>query len=117
MAGYLTTHVLDTTAGRPAEGMRIELHRIEGDARTLVRTAATNADGRTDGPMLREDEFATGVYELTFHIGAWLDAAGAPGKAPRFLDLAPIRFGMAEDSHHHVPLLFSPHGYSTYRGS
>lgn len=117
MAGYLTTHVLDTAAGRPAAGMRIDLHRIEGETRTLVRTMATNADGRTDGPILRQDEFVRGIYELTFHIGAWLDAAGAPAETPRFLDLAPIRFGMAQDSHYHVPLLFSPHGYSTYRGS
>ncbi|QIE55870.1 hydroxyisourate hydrolase [Pikeienuella piscinae] len=117
MAGYLTTHVLDTSAGRPAEGMRIELYRIEGEARTLIRTTTTNADGRTDGAMLPEDEFVRGVYELIFHIGDWLDAAGAPGEAPRFLDLAPIRFGMAEDGHYHVPLIFAPHGYSTYRGS
>lgn len=117
MTGYLTTHVLDTANGRPAEGLRIDLYRIEGGGRTFLRTLATNADGRTDEPILPEEEFLTGAYELVFHAGAWLDAIGAPGGSPRFLDEIPIRFGMDEDSHYHVPLLLSPFGYSTYRGS
>jgi 5-hydroxyisourate hydrolase len=117
MTGYLTTHVLDTARGCPAEGLRIELYRIEDERRTHLRTLTTNADGRTDGQILPAEEFATGVYELVFHAGAYLDACGTPPETPRFLDVIPIRFGMSEASHYHVPLLLSPFGYATYRGS
>ncbi len=117
MTGYLTTHVLDTARGCPAEGVAIDLYRIEGEARTHLRRLTTNADGRTDAQILPECEFATGVYELVFHAGDYLDASGAPGESPRFLDTIPLRFGMAEAAHYHVPLLLSPYGYSTYRGS
>ena len=117
MAGYLTTHVLDTARGCPAAGLTIELYRIEGESRSLIRAMQTNADGRTDAPILPQDEFAVGTYELVFHAGDYLDARFAPPDAPRFLDEVPIRFGMAEESHYHVPLLISPYGYSTYRGS
>ena len=117
MAGYLTTHVLDTARGCPAEGLTIELFRVDGDARHLLKTLITNADGRTDEQILPSDRFATGVYELVFHAGAYLDAVGTPPEAPRFLDVIPIRFGMSEPAHYHVPLLLSPFGYSTYRGS
>ena len=117
MAGYLTTHVLDTARGCPAQGLKIELFRIEGDARRHLRTLTTNADGRTDEQILPEAEFATGMYELVFHAGAYLDASGTPPEDPRFLDVIPIRFGMSEAAHYHVPLLLSPFGYSTYRGS
>ncbi|RME17200.1 MAG: hydroxyisourate hydrolase [Alphaproteobacteria bacterium] len=117
MAGYLTTHVLDTARGRPAAGMTVELFRLGPAGRTRLAAMVTNGDGRTDGPILPEADFAPGLYELLFHVGAWLDAAGAPGEAPRFLDEVPIRFGMAEPAHYHVPLLISPYGYSTYRGS
>ncbi|MGX0903963.1 5-hydroxyisourate hydrolase [Roseovarius sp. MBR-79] len=117
MTGYLTTHVLDTARGCPAEGLRIELYRIEDERRTHLRTLMTNADGRTDGQILPAEEFATGVYELVFHAGAYLDACGTPPETPRFLDVIPIRFGMSEASHYHVPLLLSPFGYATYRGS
>ena len=116
MAGYLTTHVLDTATGRPAAGMRITLYALDGGRRELAQVT-TNADGRTDGPILPQDRFAAGSYELVFHVGAWLDAQGNKGAAPRFLDEVPIRFGMAADDHYHVPLLVSPYGYSTYRGS
>ena len=116
MAGYLTTHVLDTGAGCPAAGLKIELYRL-GDGRELIATKVTNSDGRTDGAILPEASFATGEYELVFHAGAYLDATGAPGSDPRFLDVIPIRFSMAEADHYHVPLLLSPFGYSTYRGS
>ncbi|SLN36957.1 5-hydroxyisourate hydrolase [Roseivivax jejudonensis] len=117
MTGYLTTHVLDTARGLPAAGLEIELYRIEGDNRTKLKTVRTNADGRTDAQILPEAEFATGVYELVFHAGAYLDATGTPAEDPRFLDVIPIRFGMSQAAHYHVPLLLSPFGYSTYRGS
>ena len=117
MTGYLTTHVLDTARGCPAEGLKIELYRIDGDTRTLLRTLATNDDGRTDEQILPAAEFAIGDYELVFYAGAYLDASGTPPEDPRFLDVIPIRFGMSEQSHYHVPLLLSPFGYSTYRGS
>ncbi|MDD9743891.1 MAG: hydroxyisourate hydrolase [Marinovum algicola] len=117
MTGYLTTHVLDTARGCPAEGLKIELYRIEGDSRTLLKTLKTNDDGRTDEQILPAEKFATGTYELVFHAGAYLDATGTPPETPRFLDVIPLRFGMSEASHYHVPLLLSPFGYSTYRGS
>ena len=115
MAGFLTTHVLDTARGRPAAGMRITLYALDGERRQL-REVITNADGRTDGPILPEAEFTTGCYELVFHVGEWLHGHHQ-AEAPRFLEEVPIRFGMAEDDHYHVPLLVSPYGYSTYRGS
>lgn len=116
--GYLTTHVLDTARGRPAAGMRIALHRVTGGGRELLAEATTNADGRTDTPILERGRFAAGVYELTFHAGPYLDAVAGPADGPRFLDEVPIRFGVDDaDAHYHVPLLLSPFGYSTYRGS
>jgi len=115
--GYLTTHVLDTARGVPAAGMRIVLFRLDGGRRALAE-AVTNEDGRTDSPILPKGEFAPGSYELEFHAGAYLDATGTPPEAPRFLDVIPIRFGISDAaSHYHVPLLISPFGYSTYRGS
>ena len=117
MAGYLTTHVLDTARGCPAAGLKIDLYRIDGAARQHLRSLTTNDDGRTDSQILPETEFATGTYELVFHAGAYLDASDTPAEDPRFLDMVPIRFGMSEAAHYHVPLLLSPFGYSTYRGS
>lgn len=117
MAGYLTTHVLDTARGCPAEGLKIELFRIEGETRTHLKTLVTNDDGRTDEQILPESDFALGQYELVFHAGDYLDATGAAPESPRFLDVIPLRFGMSEQSHYHVPLLLSPFSYSTYRGS
>jgi 5-hydroxyisourate hydrolase len=116
-AGFLTTHVLDTARGCPAAGVRIELFRLDGAARVRVAETVTNADGRTDAPILPAAGFGTGMWELVFHAGDYLRATGQPGPAPLFLDEVPIRFGMAEDAHYHVPLLLSPYGYSTYRGS
>ena len=117
MPGYLTTHVLDTARGRPAEGMEIVLFRLDGTGRTELARMRTNQDGRTDRQILPEADFATGTYELEFHAGAWMDATGVDPESPRFLDVIPIRFGMSQDDHYHVPLLVSPYSYSTYRGS
>lgn len=117
MTGFLTTHVLDTARGCPAQGLKIELYRIDGDTRTHITSLTTNDDGRTNSQILPATDFSTGTYELVFHAGAYLDAIGTPAEDPRFLDVIPIRFGMSGQSHYHVPLLLSPFGYSTYRGS
>ncbi|WP_298917051.1 hydroxyisourate hydrolase [uncultured Roseobacter sp.] len=117
MAGYLTTHVLDTARGCPASGLEIELFRIEGAQRTSLRRLVTNEDGRTDVQILPEAEFETGTYELVFYCGDYLDRSGVAPESPRFLDEIPLRFGMSEAAHYHVPLLLSPFGYATYRGS
>lgn len=117
-SGRLTTHVLDTALGRPAKGLRIDLFLIEGEGRRLLRTVETNSDGRVDSPMLEGATFAVGTYELLFHAGDYLRATGAALAEPAFLDLIPLRFGIADaGSHYHVPLLLSPFSYSTYRGS
>jgi len=115
--GKLTTHVLDTASGKPAQGMAIDLYRINGEARVHIARFVTNSDGRVDAPLLVGEAFATGVYELEFHAGAYLDRTSPGLSEPKFLDRIPLRFGMAEDSHYHVPLLLSPYSYSTYRGS
>ncbi len=113
--GRLTTHVLDTALGRPAAGIRIELFLQGGDK---ITEAVTNDDGRCDAPLLDDANFAVGRYELIFHAGDYLRASEAPVTDPAFLDEIVIRFGIADaDAHYHVPLLLSPYGYSTYRGS
>ena len=115
--GRLTTHVLDTASGRPASGLRIELDRLDG-GRRRVAESVTNADGRCDAPLLQGAAFLPGVYELTFHAGAYFDAQGLDLPEPKFLDQVPIRFGIADaGAHYHVPLLISPFACSTYRGS
>ena len=116
--GRLTTHVLDTARGCPAEGIGIELFRVSGEMREKLASVVTNDDGRVDGPILADDAFTVGTYELVFMAGDYLRSSGAPMTDPAFLDQIPIRFGIAEpDAHYHVPLLLSPYGYSTYRGS
>lgn len=117
-SGYLTTHVLDTARGCPASGLRITLWRIDGDSRQKLAEVTTNDDGRTDGPILPAERFSTGRYELVFHAGDYLRRTGQQVTDPAFLEDIPVRFGIADaTSHYHVPLLLSPHGYSTYRGS
>ena len=115
--GFLTTHVLDTARGCPAEGIKIALYRVSGNSHRKIAETVTNADGRTDAPILPKEKFKTGSYELIFFAGDYLRANGLAATEPLFLDQVPIRFGMSEDDHYHVPLLLSPHGMSTYRGS
>ncbi len=112
--GRLTTHVLDTARGRPAAGMAIVLSRGDG----VLARAVTNADGRTDAPLLQGEALVAGTYELAFHAGDWLRREGLSTGETLFLDLIPIRFGIADAAaHYHVPLLISPFAYATYRGS
>ncbi len=117
MPGRLTTHVLDTTQGRPAANVMVQLWRIDSvGERTYLKTVSTTADGRTKEPLLSGGEMGVGVYELLFAVGAYF--AQQPLPTPPFLDEVPIRFGIADaDAHYHVPLLVSPWSYSTYRGS
>jgi hydroxyisourate hydrolase len=108
--------VLDTARGRPAEGMAVELFRHPGGERVAV--ARTNADGRTDEPLLGPGELRAGAYELVFDVGAYFAGAGLAAEAEPFLGLVPVRFGIADPgAGYHVPLLVSPWSYSTYRGS
>jgi 5-hydroxyisourate hydrolase len=116
--GRLSTHVLDNVNGKPARGVVIELFALEGEKRRSVLRTVTNADGRTDAPLMIGEAFHTGTYELIFEVGAYFKALGAPMATPPFLDVVPIRFTIAEpDGHYHVPLLVTPWSYSTYRGS
>ena len=115
--GRLTTHVLDTASGLPAAGLKIDLYRMSGDRRVHLKVAVTNDDGRCDAPLLEGAEFAMGQYELVFAAGDYLRRRGLSLPEPAFLDTIPIRFGIAQARHYHVPLLISPYGYSTYRGS
>jgi 5-hydroxyisourate hydrolase len=109
--GRLTTHVLDTAKGTPGAGIALELFRLEGQAGTLLAKATTNRDGRTDAPLLEGEAFRPGTYQLVFHVGAYFGSQG-------LFDAVPIRFKIADAAaHHHVPLLCSPWGYTTYRGS
>ena len=113
-AGRITTHVLDTAAGRPAAGLKIDFYRLDGSARELIKSVMTNDDGRCDDALLSGDAMTTGVFELVFHVGDYLDRSDEVS----FLDQVPVRFGIADPTvHYHVPLLVSPFGYSTYRGS
>ncbi len=115
--GRLTTHVLDTAAGRPAAGLRIELMLLSGAAAVVLADVVTNEDGRTAAPLLQGEALTRGLYELRFHAGAYLMRNGVLHEPP-FLDIIPVRFGIADPiGHYHVPLLLSPFGYTTYRGS
>jgi 5-hydroxyisourate hydrolase len=115
--GRLTTHVLDMASGHPAGGLRLRLYRL-AEARSLLGTTTTNADGRTDAPLLAGDALTTGLYEIEFDVGDYFRRHGTALASPLFLEVVPIRFGVSDaGKHYHVPLLLSPFGYSTYRGS
>lgn len=116
--GRLTTHVLDTARGMPAAGLTIELFALDGGERRRLTSATTNKDGRCDAPLLEGQALVAGSYELVFAVGAYFRGAGVASGNPAFLDLVPIRFQIADPAaHYHVPLLVSPYGYTTYRGS
>jgi 5-hydroxyisourate hydrolase len=114
----LSTHVLDVSRGRPAAGLVVELHLVTGSERQRLTAVTTNVDGRTDDPLLSGDRLQAGVYELTFRAGDYFRKMNVPLTNPPFLDDIVIRIGVAEGAgSYHVPLLLSPYGYSTYRGS
>lgn len=116
--GKLTTHVLDTAHGRPAAGMALELAFLEGGRWTTLASLRTNADGRTDRPLLEGAALRAGQYRLVFDVAAYFRGLGAALPEPPFLERVPLRFGIADPAaSFHVPLLCSPWSYSTYRGS
>ena len=116
--GRLSSHVLDTATGKPAPGVKLVLSEIGRSARGVLKEAITNTDGRTDQPLISGEPLRAGTYELTFHAGDYFRRAGLPLAEPPFVDIVPLRFGIAEpEGHYHVPLLVSPWSFSTYRGS
>ena len=118
MPAKLTPPVLDSAQGCPAQGVQIELWSLAGGTRKLLKTARTNADGRTDQPLLAAGEMGAGQYELVFYVGDYFAGNGSAAPQARFLDRVPVQFGIADiTSSYHVPLLVSPWSYSTYRGS
>lgn len=118
LAGRLSTHVLDTHRGRPANGVAVELFELWGEERRPVARGVTNADGRTDAPLISGRPVPIARYELRFSIGDYFAGLEVPLADPPFLDVVPIRFAVAEpEGHYHVPLLATPWGYTTYRGS
>jgi 5-hydroxyisourate hydrolase len=117
MTGKLTTHVLDTASGKPAAGMRIELHRLHRGEKIAIADRTTNTDGRTDEPLLSGDAMVVGKYRLLFHVAEYFASIGSPD-AGKFLDVVPVLFRIDDVVvAYHVPLLVSPWAYSTYRGS
>ena len=118
MAAKLSTHVLDTAHGRPAHGLQIELWSLAAGKRKLRKRVRTNADGRTNEPLLSAQEMKVGQYELVFFVGDYFKGAGRSKSKVCFLDRVPVRFGIGDaKASYHVPLLVSPWAYSTYRGS
>ena len=116
--GRLSTHVLDTVSGRPAAGVRVVLTERGASAEGVLKETVTNADGRTDEPLIGGAPLRIGTYEIAFHIGAYFAVTHVAAASPPFLDVVPVRFAIAEpEGHYHVPLLASPWSYSTYRGS
>ena len=114
----LTTHMLDTVSGKPAEGVRIDFSVADGDGYRLIRTVHTNADGRNAEPLLTAETMKVGQYQLVFFVAEYFARQKVPLAEPAFIDKAVIQFGIADaTSHYHVPLLASPWSYTTYRGS
>lgn len=114
----LTTHVLDTSLGVPAAGIKISLYKLIGNEQKLLKETVTNHDGRTDEPLLSDQEMTAGHFQLVFEMGDYFKTSHNDLADPLFIDSIPIRFGISDAaSHYHVPLLVSPFGYSTYRGS
>lgn len=114
--GYLSTHVLDTAQGKPANNVAIRLYSVDGQ-RSLIKSLLTNDDGRTDTLLLSENEFSPGTWELVFNVADYFSASKIDCDEPPFLDEITVRFTISHDHHYHVPLLVSPWSYSTYRGS
>jgi 5-hydroxyisourate hydrolase len=114
--GYLTTHILDTAQGKPANGIPIILYSISGQ-RQEIKRLVSNHDGRTNEQLLSTDEFKLGTWELVFSVGDYFHNTNLPKDKPPFLDEITLRFTISRDDHYHVPLLVSPWSYSTYRGS
>ncbi|KQV61674.1 MULTISPECIES: hydroxyisourate hydrolase [unclassified Duganella] len=116
--GKLSTHVLDITQGKPGAGVKVELFRVEGNTKVLLKTDTTNQDGRCEAPLLTGGEVVAGKYELVFAAGDYFAAQGVALPEPRFVDEVVIAFGIADaDANYHVPIVVSPWAYSTYRGS
>lgn len=116
--GKLTTHVLDTSQGKPGHGVAIRLFKIVDNSRQQMAATATNSDGRCDQPLLEGAALTTGVYELDFSVGEYFERMGVATAKPAFLDVVTLRFGVADaQAHYHVPLVVTPWSYSTYRGS
>ena len=116
--GYLTTHVLDVSAGKPAAQIEIRLFRLHNEDRQLLASVKTNSDGRCDGPLAADASFVAGTYELVFHAGDYFRRCGLVQEEPAFLEDVVLRFGVSDPAaHYHVPLLLAPYSYSTYRGS
>ena len=115
--GFLTTHVLDTSIGKPANNLKISLYEITNSEKILIKEMKTNDDGRTHEPILPSDQFSEGFYELLFHVGPYLKEKHNLSEN-HFLKQVPIQFCINDaNQHYHIPLLLSPFGYSTYRGS
>ena len=117
-AGRLTTHVLGTVSGKPGAGIHITFEAPQGEGWRVLKTVTTNADGRTDQPLLAGEAMAAGRYCLVFHVGEYFARLGVPPADPPFLDRVPVEFAVADArAHYHVPLLVTPWSYATYRGS
>lgn len=116
--GKLSTHVLDTTQGKPGAGVAVQLYALADGARTLIKSVTTNRDGRVDTPLLEGEAMLAGRYELVFAAGDYFAAQGVQLPEPRFIDQVTLAFGIADPAqNYHVPLVVTPWSYSTYRGS
>jgi len=114
----LSTHILDTSLGQPASGVTVKLYQISSTERTLITETTTNSDGRTDKPLLSNEQMSVGIYQLVFEMANYFQRTQPTLSTPPFLSDIPIQFAITDsESHYHIPLLVSPYGYSTYRGS